>query len=68
VQPRIESGIEVEDVDGRLVMSSADEQVDLELTLAVRLSSAGRPLLWMSLMVLVNGRLDCFSSVASSVF
>jgi hypothetical protein len=45
VQPRTDSGIEVEDVDGRLVMSSADEQVDRELTLAARLSNAGRPLL-----------------------
>jgi hypothetical protein len=45
VQPRTDSGIEVEDVDGRLVMSSVDEQVDRELTLAARLSSAGRPLL-----------------------
>jgi hypothetical protein len=41
VQPRTDSGIEVEDVDGRLVMSSADEQVDQELTLVARLSSDG---------------------------
>jgi hypothetical protein len=37
--------MEVEDIDGKLVMSSADEQVDWELTLAARLSNAGRPLL-----------------------
>jgi hypothetical protein len=46
--------MEDEDIDGKLVMSSADEQVDLGLTLAVRLSSAGRLFLWMSLMVLVT--------------
>jgi hypothetical protein len=28
VQPRTDSGIEAEEVDGMLVMSSADEQVD----------------------------------------
>jgi hypothetical protein len=32
-----------------LVLSSAGEQVDLELALAARLSSNGRLLLWMSL-------------------
>jgi hypothetical protein len=54
VQPRTDSGIEVEEVDEKLVVSSAEEQVDLELALAARLSSNGRPLLWMSLMTLVT--------------
>jgi hypothetical protein len=34
VQPRTDSEAETEDVEGRLVMSSADEQVDGELNLA----------------------------------
>jgi hypothetical protein len=55
--------MEVEDVDGKLVMSSADEQVDLELTLAARLSSTGRLLLWMPLTVLVTE--DLIVSAAS---
>jgi hypothetical protein len=49
VQPRTDSGIEAEEVDGMLVISSAGEQVDLELALAARLLSNGRLLLWMSL-------------------
>jgi hypothetical protein len=55
--------MEVEDVDGKLVMSSADEQVDLELTLAARFSCTGRPLLWMPLTVLVTE--DLIVSAAS---
>jgi hypothetical protein len=54
VQPRTDSGIELEEVDGKLVMSSAEEQVDLELALMARLSNSGRLLLWISLMTLLT--------------
>jgi hypothetical protein len=51
IQPRTDSEAEAEDVDGRLVMSSADERVDCPLNLAVRFSSTGRPSPWKLLTV-----------------
>jgi hypothetical protein len=46
--------MEVEEVDGMLVISSAEEQVDRELAWEAKLAKDGRPLLRMSPMMMLT--------------